>query len=232
MQLLPGDIAACFGTDLTGRVISWGTASLLAPRGLRIAPSHVAICCEHEEQVVWVESTTLCGHACLVRGRPVSGVQVHRPHTRIADYERSGGRVDIYRLADIQRLSSAESRLLTRILIDHFVRRAVSYDLGGAMLSGTRVFQLTRCFPSASLDELFCSELVAAVLMRMGRMNHANPTRFHPGRLLRELVRQGTYRRAGSMERGAWRGGSRGMAHGRWRMADGQMRRERRSSIS
>jgi hypothetical protein len=122
-------------------------------------------------------------------------VQVHRPHTRIADYVRGGGRVDIYRLADIQQLSSAESRLLSRILIDHFVRRGVCYDLGGALLSGTRAFQLTRCFPTANLDELFCSELVAAVLMRLGRMNHANPTRFSPGRLLRELVRQGTYRR-------------------------------------
>jgi hypothetical protein len=200
MQLLPGDIAACFGTDLTGRAISWGTASPFAPCGLRIAPSHVAICCEFEERIVWVESTTLCGHACLVRGRPVSGVQVHRPHTRIADYVR-GARVDIYRLADIQQLSSAESRLLSRILIDHFVRHAVSYDMGGAMLSGTRAFQLTRFFPSANLDELFCSELVAAVLMRLGRMNHANPTRFSPGRLLRELVRQGTYRRAESMGR-------------------------------
>ncbi len=210
MQFLPGDIAACFGTDLTGRAISWGTASLLAPRGLRVAPSHVALCCEFEEQVVWVESTTLCPHACLIRGMPVSGVQVHRPLLRIEDYIRAGGRVDIYRLSEIQQLSSAESRLLTRILIDHFARRAVSYDIGGAMLSGTRVFQLTRCFPAASLDELFCSELVAAVLMRLGRMNHANPTRFHPGRLLRELVRQGTYRRvrrfagtAGSKEQGA-----------------------------
>jgi hypothetical protein len=63
MQLLPGDIAACFGTDLTGRAISWGTASLFAPRGLKVAPSHVAICCEFEERIVWVESTTLCGHA-------------------------------------------------------------------------------------------------------------------------------------------------------------------------
>jgi hypothetical protein len=240
MQLVPGDIAACFGTDLTGRFISWGTASLLAPRGLRIAPSHVAICCEHEERAVWVESTTLCSHACLVRGRPVSGVQVHRPRLRIGDYVRAGGRVDIYRLSDIQRLSSAESRLLTRILIDHFVRRSVSYDVGGAMLSGTRVFQLTRCFPVASLDELFCSELVAAVLMRLGRMNHANPTRFHPGRLLRELVRQGTYRRVSRFAAGL---GSRDESLGRaddqcslnvqpQAPADDGMERHRRHAIS
>lgn len=202
MEFLPGDIAACFGVDVTSRAISFATASLFTPRGLRLAPSHVALCCEYAGQIVWVESTTLCPHACLIRGLPVDGVQAHPPQVRIRDYIDVGGRVDIYRLSDIQSLTAAESRLLTRILIEQFARRAIRYDLGGAMLSGTRVFQLTRCFPSANLEELFCSELVAAVLMRLGRMNHANPTRFHPGRLLRELVRQGTYRRVGRFTAG------------------------------
>ena len=47
--------------------------------------------------------------------------------------------------------------------------------------------------PQADLNELFCSELVAAVCMRLGRMNRSNPTKFNPACLLRELVRQGTF---------------------------------------
>lgn len=106
-----------------------------------------------------------------------------------------GGFVDIYRLTPINRFSVEEQRLLTRILIDHFVRPGLNYDWRGAAYSGTRLLQASRLFPVADLEELFCSELVAAVLMRLNRLNHANPARYHPARLLRELVRTGKYQR-------------------------------------
>ncbi|MGE4000933.1 MAG: hypothetical protein AB7I48_12010 [Planctomycetaceae bacterium] len=199
--LEPGDIAACYGVDWTGRLISCGTASLWGPPGLRWPPSHVAICCRHDDGILWVESTSLCRHACLIRGCSAAGVQAHRPLNRIGDYVRAGGRVDVYRLSDINGLSATESRLLSRILIDHCVRKHVQYDLSGAVLSGTRAFQLSHLFPGADLERLFCSELIAAVLMRLGRMNHANPTRFNPGRLLRELVRTGKYRPVATFQR-------------------------------
>ncbi|MEZ6058473.1 MAG: hypothetical protein R3C01_17365 [Planctomycetaceae bacterium] len=204
MLFQPGDIAACFGSDLTSRIVSYGTASPFAPQRLRVAPSHVAILCDppgrvlkHHQQppgrMLWVESTTLCPHPCLIRGTHVAGSQAQQPEDRIADYAHGGGRVDLYRLADVNSLTGRERRLLTQLLIDRFVRRAIDYDLRGAVLSGTRVFQLTRCFPRADLSQLFCSEMIAAVLMRLGRLNRENPSRFHPGRLLRTLVRTGVY---------------------------------------
>jgi hypothetical protein len=49
--------------------------------------------------------------------------------------------------------------------------------------------------PGADLQSLFCSELVAAILMRLNRLNHANPTGFSPARLLRTLVLLGKYHR-------------------------------------
>ncbi len=125
----------------------------------------------------------------------MAGTQAHDPRQRLADYTRQRGRVDLYRLTAIHRLCRYESRLLNRLLLQHFVARGVGYDVGGALLSGTRVFQLLRLFPAADLDRLFCSELIAAVLMRVGRLNHSNPTRYNPARLLRQLVRCGTYRR-------------------------------------
>jgi len=199
MDFKPGDIAACHGDDWTSRVIRWGTCSLFSPPGLRLGPSHVALICDWRKEMVWVESTTLCSRSCLLRGDRVSGAQVHQPIDRISDYLHHGGRVDIYRLSHFHRLSSQESHLLSRLVLNDFVRVNVRYDMGGALLSGTRVFQMTRLFPGANLDQLFCSELVAAVVMRLNRMNHANPSRFHPARLLRELVRTGKYRRYASI---------------------------------
>lgn len=193
MNFLPGDIAACYGSDWTSRFISWGTAACFGPTRLRIGPSHVAILCEYAGDLAWVESTTLCDSPCLIRGTPVAGAQAHRPRDRIRDYLQPNGRVDLYRLTSINRMSPTESELLTALLIEHFVRPGKQYDMAGALLSGTRAFQLSRFFPGANLDELFCSELVAAVAMRLNRMNHSNPTRFNPARLLRELVRSGKY---------------------------------------
>ena len=201
IPLLPGDIAACYGRNVASRSISWATASPWAPPGLRLGPSHVAIIALRDGEPLWVESTTLVDRRCHIQGRIVDGVQAQVPADRVQDYLVSGGRVDLYRLVEIESLSRSESTLLSRILIDHFLADATGYDLRGALLSGTRAFQLTRLFPGADLQQLFCSELIAAVLMRLGRLPRGNPTRYNPARLLRTLVRNGTVRREYS-----WRG--------------------------
>lgn len=188
----PLDIAACYGTDPTSRAISWLTASPFSPRRLRRGPSHVAVICHVDGFPSWIESTTFCRHRCLVRGTRVTGCQVHPAELRIQDYVSSGGHVDLYRLSPVDRLSSSEAQLLSRILIRHFVGRSVTYDMGGALLSGTRVFKHTRLLPSADLNQLFCSELAAKVLMRLGRLNRDNPTKYNPSTLLRQLVHEGT----------------------------------------
>jgi hypothetical protein len=196
----PGDIAACWGGDLAGRGISLATASLLAPRGLRWGPSHVAIIARRADRSFWIESTTLSRRACSIRGRIVPGVQAHAPADRLSDYRAAGGHVAIYRLIPIESLSTAETRLLERLLLDHILPSGAAYDLGGALLSGTRVFQFSRLFPGADLTRLFCSELIAAVLMRLGRLPRGNPTRYSPAWLLRTLVRNGTYQRVDLQE--------------------------------
>lgn len=196
--LRAGDLFACFGADPVSRSISWGTASLFAPRGLRLGPSHVAIACINDRglpcgEYVWVESTTLARAPCLLHNMPVSGCQAHDPNERIRNYLLRGGRVDLYRLCVIDALSAAESALLSKILLTHFVGGKITYDMGGAIVSGARGRLLRRVLWN-DLNEVFCSELVAGVLQRLGRMNRSNPGKYHPGRLLRELVRQGVYR--------------------------------------
>jgi hypothetical protein len=194
VEFQPGDIAACFGTDRVSRAISLGTARPFAPKRLKIGPSHVAILCDHSvEGMIWVESTSLCRHPCIFRGDRVSGVQAHHVSERIADYTRVGGRVDLYRLVEIDQLRDKESKRLTAMLVN-WIAANVDYDTGGAICSGERVFKFLDYFPGADLSSLFCSELVAAVLQRLGRMNRANPATFNPATLLRQLVRQGVYR--------------------------------------
>jgi len=189
----PLDLLACYGTDATARAITWLTASALAPRRLRLGPSHIAVICKHHDAPLWLESTSLCPHPCAVLGFPVDGMQAHLPELRIHDYVKAGGHVDVYRLSPVDRLSRRESTMLSKILVRHFIGKRVGYDLGGALLSGTRLFKRTRFLPAADLDELFCSELVAKVLMRLGRLNRANPTRYNPACLLRQVVREGTF---------------------------------------
>jgi hypothetical protein len=150
------------------------------------------------EQLRWFESTTMTRTPCLLAGVPVAGVQCHPIRSRIIDYVRGqGGRVDVYRLHPIKRLKSVEAWLLSDLLTSQCGdgdRPPVSYDTEGAVMSGTRLLKrLPFSFSVADLNQLFCSELLSVVLQRLGRMNHANPAKYHPGLLVRELVRQGTY---------------------------------------
>jgi len=136
----------------------------------------------------WVESTTKAPGG-------VSGVQDHAPSQRIRDYQTGGGWVDVYRLAPIHALRSRDVSDLAHLL-DHFLGHNIGYDVGGAIISGTRLLKFSRLLV-ADLEALFCSELIAAILQALGRMNRSNPTRHNPASLLRELVRTGTYRRIG-----------------------------------
>lgn len=200
MSIQPGDLFACRGRDRVSRLISWGTARLLAPAGLRVGPCHVAIAARHGRHgMLWVESTAFGsalqqGEGCVIRKRVADGCQAHTLANRI-DYWRAVGSVEVYRLAPIESLSTEESGLLSEILFKHFVEPGIRYDWPHVVLAGTRVLKRTDLMPAETRDALFCSELVAAVLMRLGRLARGNPTRYSPADLLRELVRNGTYHR-------------------------------------
>lgn len=192
-DLKPGDIMACHGTDIISQVIRYGTASMFGPSRLRFGPSHVAMIVPWVEGKVWFESTSLTKEHCIYRGRSVRGVQVHSPFARIDEYVGAGGFVDVYRLSDIDQLTKEECDLLQKIVFKHFLPNEVDYDTIGAIISGTRVLKMTRLLPSDALRSVFCSEVLAAILQRLHRMNRANPTKFNPACLLRRLITEGTY---------------------------------------
>lgn len=98
----------------------------------------------------------------------------------------------MYRLVPSWRLDKSECELLERMLLD-FATRAIGYDMGGALLSGTRLLKWSRWMPGADLEQLFCSEMIAAALMRCHRLPQDNPTRYSPALLMRRLVKLGVY---------------------------------------
>jgi hypothetical protein len=196
----PGDVFACWGSDWISRGISLPTSSLIGPRGVRWAPSHVAIACPrwypHHERCFWWESTSLTDRTCLESGKEVSGVQVHEISGRLHDYVNPGGRVSVYRLTKFDVLTSPEVSELRKFLGDCLAENAetesVPYDTKGALISGTRLIRRITLWRN-QLDTLFCSELLAAALQRLGLMCRENPSWFTPARLMRRLLIQGTY---------------------------------------
>ena len=202
----PGDLFACFGGDLVSRFISWQTASVIAPAGLRLGPSHVAIASPLEGAVfsgcLWVESTTLARRACVVRGERVNGCQVHRIADRVGDYLDGGGACDLYRLSPINALGKRAARELGRDL-SWYVSQRVGYDAASAVFSGTRLIRAADgllSFWRPNSQSVFCAQLIAAELQALGLANRENPQRFNPGRLLRTLVAQGVYYRVGALK--------------------------------
>jgi len=180
MTFAPGDLIAFYGTDWPALAIRAGTLG---------GPSHIGIVCEYRGDCVLVESTTLCRTPCLVQGVIRPGVQVQNIEDRIAAYPRT----TVSRLAPHWSLSASESELLSKILIEHFVGAGTRYDLAGAVISGTRLIK--HLLPSANVDVVFCSELAAFVLMRLGRLPLGNPGTYTPAGVLRAVKKAAVYLR-------------------------------------
>ena len=196
----PGDIFCCWGTDWISRGISLPTSSLIGPRSVRWAPSHVAIACPRYapncDRCFWWESTSLTQRECLESKRHISGVQVHEILERIGDYCNAGGKVQIYRLTRFDVLNREAvhelRKFLAECLDDESLHQPLKYDMEGALLSGTKLLGKMLLWRN-QLDTLFCSEMVAASLQRLNLLCRTNPASYSPGRLMRKLLTQGTY---------------------------------------
>lgn len=194
-----GDIVACYGACAVSRIIRWATASPFAPSGLRLGPSHVALIVEHQGRARWAEATTLTRRRCIVSGRITSGWQMHEIEDRLEDFTH----VAVYRLHPFYRLDWHETEEFHTAAVNYWIEHPTPYDAGGAMFSGSRFAALTSLYPPADLASVFCSEYIAAVLRRLGRLPaDANPARYNPARLLRHLLYAGTYLRVRSISPG------------------------------
>lgn len=177
---LDADLLFFWGDDLVSRTIEFFT------RG----PSHVGILARgyapDHERLLLFESTTLCKLPDVMAHAPIEGVQAHYPEDRIEAYP---GRVARMRLADFWRLDRDEADLLRGEVHE---LHGLPYDLEGAVLTELR---LTRHWfrPYADMGSVFCSEMCAALLMRLGRLGDDNPSRYTPAGLMRRLRKTGKY---------------------------------------
>lgn len=195
MDWQPGDLLAFHGTDLISRVIKLGTCWPIDRRSCWNPPTHVGMIVPARGGLLLFESTTLCGHACLSARDHVAGVQIHDPKERVLDYRADDGQVDLYRLTLLNQLTLRDRQDLTAMVNDCLLAR-LKYDTRGAVFSATKSSVLLRRVLQADLETVFCSELLAALLQRLGLLSRAYiPSHFSPGRLIRELKRTGVYRR-------------------------------------
>ena len=186
-----GSIFACYGTDYVSRLISLGTAStILYPH---IGPSHVAIAADYDGRGLhWFETTSMCPSKCLYHGDYKYGAQVHHIERRIEDYTSKGGKVYVYNPNEYFELDEQQSARLAKMMYKFLVNETV-YDTTGAIFSASRVAQLLPTFPNSGIDDLFCSEQLAFVLQCLCLKNKSNPSRYNPGRLLREILYHSVY---------------------------------------
>lgn len=202
-ELPAGTTLACSGASLISRVIERFTWSLFSHvAGLaRVCTSDLVL--QHVRPVrdfnwrragwteaqgistdllglCWFESTTEAGAPCLVVGKPVSGVQVHRVRERLEEY--GPGRVWAMRL--VQPLSVEESHTLTALLLDLV---GTPYDAPGAGFAGMVSRKLCPSFGS-NRERVFCCEYWLACLRLSMQLSGRKLSEFEPGAMNPEDV--------------------------------------------
>lgn len=190
----PLDIVACWGRDYMSRLITAGTYWPRRPRELRWGPSHVALVVPYRDRnrgldgLYWLESTTKCPHPCIVSNRCISGIQLHRIEDRINDYTEHGGTVRTYSLQKDFRPSLVSLDYLENEIVKRDIGSKIPYDLLGAGMSRTIVLRNLLRMLGARRDHLFCSDLIALYLMRLGLFPADDPDAYYPGKLLNWLI--------------------------------------------
>lgn len=181
---LPGDVLAFYGRGSAGRAIS----RLQCLQSLD-APSHVGVVVpqlcvvgrpELDLEPVMLHATSLHEGDCDYAQRPVKGVQLHRARAFVAAYP---GRVRRYRVNALRPLSQFDLQEFARVS-ESWLRRGVRYDRRGAALSVTTFL---RGAAGTGARELFCSELVALLLMCVCRYPIGASHAISPARLCRTL---------------------------------------------
>lgn len=169
---------------------NWRSAAInVATGGIPLwGISHVGIIGHAKGQGLALFESTTEGPPCTVTDKSIAGVQAHKLSDVIEQY---GGRVWHYSL--YRHLYPHESRRLNAFL-ETMVGR--SYDTLGAIRSGGWLYALANSlFRGQDLSEMFCSELDAASLSRIGVFPTANASRWNPNRFIRALRRGGITKR-------------------------------------
>jgi hypothetical protein len=199
IELQPLDIIACYNPDRRSRFASWLNGSFCCEISLIKAPSHLAVICMHEGKPLLIESSSATDSPCVITEESAPGCRAQFAYKRIPQYLRSNVGVRLFRLNAMDSLSSAESELLTKILLDHFVREKLDWKQGTPKL--TDMWATSGDMMRTTLDKnaAFSTSMIAKILIRLGRLSHANPVSYSPRLLLRQLYDNGTIRFQGNL---------------------------------
>jgi hypothetical protein len=181
--LQPGDVLAFYSPGVESWIIRLFTF---------FGPSHVGIIGERGGQKELFESTTRSKVKCNYFKECRNGVQVHDPLERVQECVERGGTVDVWRLVWQEKLDDIQ-RLKLTFLIEGYLRRRVSYNFKDAIFSGGHVFNHLDFLP-VNRTEVFCSQLLHETLEILGKVSRDKSRRYNPGKLLRKLRREETYR--------------------------------------
>ena len=177
-SLKQGDLIAFSGWNLSGLVINLGTFGIPF-----YGFSHIGIVAAWNGNLRLFESTTLCKQPCLIQNSQVSGAQCHDIDTRISGYRGIIWKISL----------RIPLRIWQKGALAAYLHRDVgrSYDMLGAERSGGFLWQaFNRFLRPEDLNNLFCSEWVAASLRSIDVFRTANASAFNPNYLYRELRRR------------------------------------------
>ncbi len=182
----PGDILAFSGRSRMSRLIK---AATVPPwywfRAHWRCVNHVAMVArlkddEGTTRLYAVEATTENGEPCAIKHKTINGVQAHLPTRLVTAYP---GYVFRARVNWASPVRWNESEMLSTFL-QQFI--GCQYDY----LDAVRSVRGRSHIPS--LKSLFCSEVVAAALVCLGRLPaDLAPDRYSPAKLMKRLVYNG-----------------------------------------
>ena len=199
MELLPLDIVAIYNQDRRSRIASWMNGGFCVDISLIRAPSQLAVICIHDGKPLLVESSSASDSPCVITGESAAGCRACFAYERIPQYLRSNVGLRLFRLTPMDSLSSAESELLTKILLDHFVREKMDWQQGMPKLTDVSTARDDLMRSTLDKNAAFSTSVIAKVLMRLGRLSRKNPTSYSPSSLLRQLFNDGTIRFRGQL---------------------------------
>lgn len=188
MSFQPGDV---LGFRAYGCLGFWIAAAtwLDSPDWLGRGLSHVGYVIDAHDStgnLLIAEATSLVTEPCYFSGAPVKGVQTHLIASRLAGYR---GR--IWRYPIKHRLTTAQSRHLTRYVLDHV---GDDYDTLGAFRSRCMGFGwIERRLGVENLSSIFCSEWSAASFREIGLFATINASKWNPNAFCREIYERGTH---------------------------------------
>ncbi len=146
--------------------------------------SHIGIIARYQGVLRLFESTTLCCLPCLVQGKPVSGAQVHDLARRKNNY-----RGKVYHIPLKKKLTATQTKSLTTYLLNDVGK---PYDMLGAGVSGGWFLRKIKAvLRPEDLNNLFCSEWVAAALDDIDIFHTGNASTWNPNAFYREGRRRG-----------------------------------------